>query len=141
MDYKNGKIYKVQFDDGHFYIGSTAGTLRQRWNTHKNLTTTKYMSSCSRYMHEVGVETARIVLIEDYPCESKEHLRRKEDEHIRSHKDDLMCLNVRLAFHTPQDKKDQKKEWDTANADHKKAYWKEWYDKNRRKQNVIVQNV
>ena len=97
MDYKNGKIYKVQFDDGHFYIGSTAGELRRRLYEHRCKSSN---SACSKYMKKVGKDTCRIVLVEDYPCESKEHLRRKEDEHICENRDDLLCLNIVRAFRT-----------------------------------------
>jgi hypothetical protein len=110
MDYKNGKIYKVQFDDGHFYFGSTAGTLRHRFWHH----THGEDSSCNRYVKEVGKDTCRIVLVEDYPCENKDQLRRKEDEHIQLNRENEMCLNIRRAFTTPEEKKADQQRYDKA---------------------------
>lgn len=132
MDYKNGKIYKVQFDDGHFYIGSTAGSLRQRWNTHKR-TISVCSSSCSKHIAEVGVDACRIVLIENYPCESKDHLRRKEDEHIQLHREDPLCLNIRRAYNP-----EYNAEWRATHREHEKAQQKLWRDAH--KEEIKIRN-
>lgn len=119
MDYKNGKIYKVQFDDGHFYIGSTAGELRRRLFQHR-INKTDKASICSKHIQKVGKNTCRIVLIEDYPCDSKEHLRRKEDEHIQAHRNDPMCLNIARAFLTDEDRAEYQRNYFKIHAERKK---------------------
>jgi hypothetical protein len=138
MNYQNGKVYKVQFEDGHFYIGSTAGSLRQRFNNHRSAKNGP-MSSCSKHIQEVGKDTCRIVLVEDYPCESREHLRRKEDEHIRANRDDPLCLNVRRALTTLQEWKEQTKEWRETHKEHIAEYNKQYADAHpRRVENPLV---
>lgn len=41
-----------------------------------------------------GWTRVRIVFVEDCPCENKQQLIRKEDEHIRNHQSDTLCLNT-----------------------------------------------
>jgi predicted GIY-YIG superfamily endonuclease len=95
MDYKNGKVYKLQCEDGHYYIGSTATELRKRFWNHK-FSGARQRPTARVYQHinALGWDKVRIVLVEDFPCESKEHLLRKEDEHIRACRDDPLCLNM-----------------------------------------------
>jgi len=138
MNHQNGKVYKVQFEDGHFYIGSTAGTLRQRLSKHR-ASKTGPLSACSKHIQEVGKDTCRIVLVEDYPCESREHLRRKEDEYIRASRNDRLCLNVRRAFTTIQEQEEQRKEWRETHKDHVSEYNKQYEDAHpRRVENPVV---
>jgi hypothetical protein len=54
-------------------------------------------------MAQVGEECCRIVLVEDYPCETKQQLRRKENEYILRHRDEEMCLNIKLSFVEPNE--------------------------------------
>ena len=42
-----------------------------------------HLSKFYTYMNEMGIENFEIQLVEDYPCESKEELRRREDEVIQ----------------------------------------------------------
>jgi predicted GIY-YIG superfamily endonuclease len=93
MDYKNGKIYKLQCDDGHFYIGSTTSTLVKRMWGHTSKS--KKYPDRRIYKHIDGKwDSVRIVLIEEFPCENKNQLVRKEDEHIRLHSENQLCLNT-----------------------------------------------
>jgi len=94
MDYKNGKIYKLQCEDGHYYIGSTTRLLRKRFYDHKHSASKTRNSRVYQHINALGWDRVRIVLVEDFPCDSKEHLVRKEDEHIRACRDDPMCLNM-----------------------------------------------
>lgn len=119
MDYKNGKIYKVQFDDGHFYIGSTATELRKRFWEHKG---DARQTACTHYMKQVGKDTCRIVLIEDYPCKNKDELRKKEDEHIQLHYENVLCLNILRAFVTPEEAKEKDKIYREAHNEKISAY-------------------
>lgn len=124
MDYKNGKIYKVQFDDGHYYIGSTAGELRRRLFEHRCKASD---NACSKHMKEVGKDTCRIVLVEDYPCESREHLHRKEDEHIQAHRGNELCLNIFRAFRTDEEVQKRGSIYYAANKEQALERQKEYY--------------
>jgi hypothetical protein len=91
--YKNGKIYRLVCDDGHYYIGSTINQLKYRLSNHKQLSkdsTTKVY----QYINSVGWDTVNIKLIEDWPCGSKEALLEREAFYINELKDDTLCLNV-----------------------------------------------
>lgn len=107
MDYKNGKIYKIQFSSGYFYIGSTAGDLRRRLWQHRHSKKT----GCAKHIQKNTSDECRIILVEEYPCEDKNQLRRKEDEHIQIHMANEFCLNVVRAFTTPEEKADYYRQW------------------------------
>jgi hypothetical protein len=93
MNYKNGKIYKLQHEDGHFYYGSTTGTLAERTRKHK----VKSIAHPDRrvYKHINGEwDKVKAVLVEHFPCESKAQLNKKEDEFIQRELQNLLCLNM-----------------------------------------------
>lgn len=92
MNYKNGKIYKLQHEDGHFYYGSTAGTLAERTRKHKVKSTTQ--PDRRVYKHINGEwDKVRAILVEDFPCENKEQLVKREDEFIQRELQNPLCLN------------------------------------------------
>ena len=77
MNYKNGKIYAIRSNETEkFYIGSTTQRLHKRFYEHK----TK-RDCTSRYMFTFP--DVYIELIENYPCNSKEELHKREGEYIR----------------------------------------------------------
>lgn len=128
-DYSKGKIYKLQCEDGHFYIGSTCDELRKRFWVHK---ANSKRASSPLYLH-IGEdwESVRIVLVEEFPCENKEQLIRKEDEHIRQHNNDPLCLNVRRAILTPTESYEMNRQarvnWEVANREKRNARARERY--------------
>lgn len=81
IDYGNGKIYKIINEFGEtIYIGSTTQKLCQRYQLHK------YKS-----------KTNKIILIENYACNSKEELLRREQECIDEHRN-CKLLNKNDAY-------------------------------------------
>jgi hypothetical protein len=118
-DYSKGKIYKLQCDDGYYYFGSSVNELRYRFANHKEDSKTKNFQ-VYQHINTIGWDRVRIVLVEDYPCENKQQLIRKEDEYIRLHKDNTMCLNMICAFRTPEQ-----------NAEHIAKYKKQHYEINK----------
>lgn len=124
MNYANSKIYKVQFDDGHFYIGSTATELRKRLYGHRD---DRSKSACSQYMKQVGKDACSIVLIEDFPCENKQQLVRKEDEHIQLHRENALCLNSRRAFVSVEEHTENAKTYRETHREDCRAKKKEHY--------------
>ena len=108
--YEKGKIYKiVSVDYSKCYIGSTTESLKKRFERHRG----KYKEylkggadNTRAYwlFDEVGVENCKIELIENYPCNSREELERKEGEYIKNTK----CVNKVIAGRTRQEyKKDE----------------------------------
>ena len=79
MDYSKGKIYKiVDLTNDDIYIGSTTMTLDRRWASHQMLK-----------LYDKNKEDCEIILIEDYPCESKRQLQKREQYHM----DNTECIN------------------------------------------------
>ena len=93
LDYSKGKIYKIQCEDGYYYIGSTCNDLRFRLNGHKEESRRERAKNRRLYNHIQDWTRVRIVLLEEYPSENRQQLIRKEDEYIRNHRTDALCLN------------------------------------------------
>jgi hypothetical protein len=122
-NYQNGKIYKIisyQTDD--IYIGSTCELLCKRLASHKadfkswNYGKQKYITSYELLKYE----DHQIILIENYPCNSKEELTAREAYHIRNTK----CVNKFIPCRTM-------KEYYEDNKEHLKQYNLEYKEKNK----------
>jgi len=115
--YENGKIYKVvNENDDIIYIGSTKTSLNERWRKHH--------LNCNKY---------KIVLIENYSCESKTELRKMEQKFIDLYKE-MGLLNQRKSYRTKEEEKQEKKEYikEYKKCDKYKEYNKE-YQKRKEK--------
>jgi len=117
-NYQNGKIYRIEVSDGHFYVGSTCVPLSQRKASHKarrNIETTPFHT----FMKDKW-EEAKIILIEECPCANKEQLVRRETELIKQVKHDPLCLNTNLPITTLEEAKERNaKRWATYYEAHK----------------------
>jgi predicted GIY-YIG superfamily endonuclease len=102
--YNKSKIYKLQCEDGHFFIGSTYNELRFKFAQHKSASKT---STRRVYTHinQVGWNTVQIVLLEEVACENKQQLIQIEDRHIRRHHGNRFCFNVRCAVLTEEEQR------------------------------------
>jgi hypothetical protein len=88
MSYQNGKIYAIHsYQTEHVYYGSTTQPLSKRMGFHK--ASFKFWHNCkSRYMTSfeiVKFDDCYIELVENYPCDNKYELERREGEIIRAH--------------------------------------------------------
>ena len=133
--YNKSKIYKLQCDDGYFYIGSTRDELRKRFQSHKDTSTREHKNNTKVYSHinEIGWNRVRIILVEDYPCENRTQLRQREDYYIRQYQSDPFCLNMIGAV---VDKEHHKELVDTYYQTHKeqlKMKALKQYEKNKEK--------
>lgn len=100
--YQNGKIYKiVSYSHPELvYYGSTINVLSKRMGTHRgtrNLCTSKQI---------IAVGDAHILLVENFPCNSKEELNKKEGEYILNND----CVNKIIAGRTFTEYREQNKE-------------------------------
>ena len=150
MNYQNGKIYKIVSNQSEeVYIGSTAQVLLcQRFGQHMN-EYKRYLSGKIKpktsSVNIIQYNDAHIVLIEVYPCHSKEELVRREQYHMDLHKD-LAVNKLRAVGLDGKEyyelNKDKKKEYYEANKDKKKEYYeankvyikaqkKEYYEANK----------
>ncbi len=87
-DYKNSKIYTIRCktDNNLIYVGSTTQPLSKRMVEHRSKhneeKSDSYTNPLYIKMREFGIENFFIELYEDYPCERKEQLEKREGEII-----------------------------------------------------------
>ncbi len=120
-DYTQGKIYKiVKKDEPNLcYVGSTIQGLIKRLSKHKS----KSKQEAHRILYEKidgKWDEWEMVLIENYPCNSKKELLQREGELIR----ELGTLNIHIEGRT-------KKEYYQENKGEFKIKMKTYRDKNR----------
>ena len=105
-DYSKGKIYKIQSHVGDkIYIGSTTKQYlsqrlvqhRTRYKIWKNGKTDKTRSF--ELFEEYGIDNCEIILIENFPCESKDQLNAREAHYIKS----LSCVNKIIPLRTTKE--------------------------------------
>lgn len=131
-DYQNGKIYKLwspQGTEDEIYIGSTTQLLYKRKSSHKS------NKKCQSKILFEKYDDVRIEVIEEYPCNDKQELEKKEGEYIRNNK----CLNRNIPDRTikewREDNKEKLAEKDKEYRENNKEQviekQKEYYEKNK----------
>lgn len=136
--YQNGKIYTIrnQVDD-EVYVGSTCMPLHKRFYEHKNMKKFK-KTGMKLYKHVDfldGWDNFYIELHEDYPCENKNELLRREGQVQRELK---ASLNKNIAGRTQKEYYEENKEtiagkrkkYNEANKDKIKEKSKIYYEAN-----------
>ena len=118
--YENGKIYKIVCNTtGLIYIGSTIQTLKERLSQHKS----KYRLSrtCSSHL-VLQNNNSDIILIENYPCNSRKELQLREGIFQKS----IPCVNSAIAGRTikeyRKDNKEKTKQYSIDNKEKIKVY-------------------
>ena len=108
-DYKNGKIYCIRsHQTPDIYIGSTVQKLNKRIGSHRE----KYKKWLNKIHHYttsfelVKYDDCYIELLEDYSCENKEQLHKKEGQYIR----EMDCVNKRVEGRTKKEYQQENKE-------------------------------
>ena len=111
MNYQNGKIYCIRsHQTDKIYIGSTCSPLHKRFYDHRKKykcwKNNKYGYTSSYELMEY--EDVYIELLEEYPCNNKMELCKKEGEYIRS----MDCVNkMKRPFITEEENKQRNKEY------------------------------
>jgi hypothetical protein len=100
-----GKIYRIEFPDGYFYIGSTCRSIKRRLQEHKNdrmknLEATLKIgyplrSRFDMYLGKNGWNNPIIFVIQEHEVSSKKELHTLEDIEINKMYDDKYNLNDR----------------------------------------------
>ena len=131
--YSNGKIYKLVSDvTDKIYIGSTCTSLAKRLGEHKNLyrrfTNGKiaHKSSSSELFKLCG--EVKIILIENFPCKSKDELLQRERFHIES----SICVNKYIPGRS-------RAEYNEQNREEILTQMKEYYEANR--EQILTRNA
>ena len=145
-NYSNGKIYSIRFydDDKLIYIGSTTQTLAERFGGHKR------DIKCSSYQYiqenyNGDFKCCYMELLENYECNNKNELERKEGEIIRKYKADIdyIVINKLIAgrdnkqyYQENAEKlKEFQKQYNQENTDKIKEKRKQHYEENTDKIN------
>ena len=119
-NYQNGKIYSIRSRSRLelVYIGSTTRPLSERFTEHK----------CNGHLGKqiIDLGDAYIELVEEFKCENKEQLNRREGEIQRS----IGCVNQNIAGRTQT-------EWRKDNPDVCKNYSDNWKRNNPEKYKEI----
>ena len=130
VNYEKSVIYKLCCKDIHIqeiYIGSTTNFSRRK-NQHKTCCNNINGKSYNYYVYNFirehgGFENWDMILIENYACENKKELEKKERECIELCKS---SLNKNIPTRTG-------KEWNNDNQGKLKNYKKKYYNDNEEK--------
>jgi hypothetical protein len=89
-DYSQSKIYKIYSDDTDLiYYGSTVQPLFKRLYSHKTKCNSKKYISCTCKVIFEQSDNVKIVLVESFPCKTKEELHQREFFYIQNNR----CVN------------------------------------------------
>jgi hypothetical protein len=112
--YARGKIYRIVSNvSDKQYIGSTVQPLSKRMGGHRTYIDTIYKCMTHTMFQEDGVENCRIILIEEYPCESKEQLLTRERYWI----DRMDCINKKRPIVSQDERLEYRKEYRKENQE------------------------
>lgn len=140
--YQNGKIYKLICKNSDLvYIGSTIRSLKARLTMHKSLYKIYVMNNgkyCSSFVLFDLDEDVQIELLEEYPCNSKQELLKREGEITKRF---LNSVNENIAGRTSkeyyEDNKEKyseyRKQYYVENKEKYAQYRKEYYKDNKEK--------
>ena len=117
-DYQKSKIYKlISLETNEFYIGSTIRSLSQRKGGHFSSYKAWLLDNKKPVCHSyklISKGNVDIVLIENYPCNSKEELHSRERYHIENND----CINIRLPIKSKEEIKEYNKKYWNEHAEH-----------------------
>lgn len=118
--YQNGKIYMIKSSfTNKIYIGSTLQKyLSNRFKEHKYCLKSyekgNKTSYCTSY-EIVKYDDAQIILVENYPCNSKDELRAREEYHRKQYNE---AINKQKAFQSHKEHLQYMREWHHDNKEY-----------------------
>ena len=128
--YNNGKIYKIEpicdYDEGDIYIGSTTNTrLCERMTKHRHdyKKQGEKKTTAFKIFDKYGIENCRILLLENFSCETRDELQAREGYYIRSLKCVNRIMNGRTDKQYREDNKEKKKSTDKLYYEKNKEMW------------------
>ena len=133
--YANGKIYRLVSNvDEEFYVGSTCSILAKRLYEHKK-DAERGILPAYKHLNEVGWDNISIVLIEEYSCENKNQLERRERYWIETLKPTLnKTIPTRTVKEWYEDNKEKVREqaakYRKDNAEKIREYHEKYYAEN-----------
>jgi hypothetical protein len=110
-------IYKLEHDDGRFYIGSSKDTLTIRGGKHKsNGLVKEFIGQWDKVKMEV---------IEEVKCDTRKELNVVEQRHLDIYKENPLCLNKIRASRRSRSEEHKEKYAEIKGTD------KDWFAKHR----------
>lgn len=138
VNYGNGKIYKIvsSYTD-MVYIGSTTKKyLSQRMVKHRS-DLNQWMKGKQGFISSISIllyGDAKIILLEDYPCNSKDELTAREQHYIDLYSDVAVnCQNSSTGPDKKEYTKQYAKQYRKDNEKYYKQYFKQYYLENKEK--------
>jgi hypothetical protein len=123
-DYQNGKIYSIRsYQTDLIYIGSTTQPLSKRLSKHR-CDFNSWKNNIGGYVTSFEIikfDDHYIELIENYPCNSKNELVKREGQLIRETEN---TVNKNIAGRNT-------KEWNEDNKEKVSEYKKQYYEENK----------
>lgn len=147
--YNKSKIYKIIADTtDDIYIGSTVEPLSSRMSKHrclaKKYSNGTHKNRCTSYDIINNHPTAKIILLEEFPCETKEQLRAREQYHIDQHKEGGKLVNKLDAYVPIEVGRKKKRQYLSENSEYFKELRKQRYvedpTKEREQQKIYREN-
>ena len=134
VNYKNGKIYKIISEQtDRIYIGSTCVTLSQRLAQHKQDINRR---KCKISSEEIlKFNDAKIVLIELFPCNSKEELLAREQYYLDMFKT-IKTNNYNAKGINKNRDKELREKYRQQDPDKYKEKSKKYYQNNKEKESL-----
>ena len=122
LDYSKSKIYKLVCDDPELvYYGSTIQPLYKRLHGHKRSYESKTCGiTSSETLFKIG--GVKIILVEEFSCDNKEQMFKKEREYIEGN----TCVNLRIPTRTTE-------EWHKTHPESRKKTRSKYYNANKEK--------
>jgi len=135
VDYSKSMIYKLCCKNPEIkeiYVGSTTNLIKRKYQ-HKSDCYNEKFYSYNSYKYQFirsngGFENFHMVLIENYPCDSKQELHKRERywlEQLDSK------LNSYKPYISEEEKKEQTKEWIEKNNEQHKELVKKYQEKHK----------
>ena len=107
--YKNGKIYCIwSYETSDIYIGSSCEELDYRMKKHKDAYK-QFLNGKKNYISSFEIikyGDAEIGIIEEFPCQSRKELERREGQLQRV----IKCVNLLIAGRTNKEWREENKE-------------------------------
>lgn len=131
-NYEQGKIYKIACNEtGEVYIGSTTSKyLSQRLSCHKA------PSNTCNSKHIINRGNYDIVLIENYPCNSKDELHKRERYWIENTEN---CINLVKPIATKEELEQKRKDYRETHKEEQKQWGHDWYENNKEHHREVCQ--
>ena len=125
-DYKNGKIYMLlDLTNENVYYGSTCSTLSIRKQGHKDSYKGYIIGKKTKTISSFDImknNNYKIILVENYPCESNIELRKREQFYISNNK----CINQKNAYMSKEERNKQGRVLDKKRTRNHKPYLRQY---------------